>query len=275
MSERGTSTGFALLAAVIPALLVCNSAIAQVGTIAATPTLNATSPLGAAPGASVEPTGIPLGATEITSPGLSPAPTGVTGTISIPSTSSGSACSTAGTAPSSMFGSTASFDGGGMGIGIGTGSPATATTAGSPSMTGTTAMSGTSASPGISSILGTSGVSATSGTLETAGMSGMCGSGSNSVISSSTPTSTAPTAPGGMARTGIPLDSTEIGNLGVSATPAVPTPAVSPIVGFVGPTPLAPTIPTISPPPTTTSTAPMSTIGSTRILPTTITPGGF
>ena len=74
-------------------------------------------------------------------------------------------------------------------------------------------------------------------------MSGMCGSGSSSVISSSTPTSTTATAPGGMARTGIPLGSIEIGNLGVSATPAVPTPAVSPIVGFVGPTPLAPTVP--------------------------------
>ena len=271
MSERRMSTGVSLLAAMIPVLFAANSAVAQVGTVATTPTLNATSPLGAAPGASVEPTGIPLGSTELTSPGLSPAPTGVTGTIAIPSTSSGSACSTVGTAPSSMFGSTASFDGGGMGVGIGSGAPATATTAGSAAMTGT----GSSTSPGISSILGTSGVSATPGTLETAGMSGMCGSGSNSVIASSTPTATTPTAPGGVARTGIPLGSFEIGNLGVSATPAVPTPTVSPIVGFVGPTPLAPTVPTIAPPPATTSTAPTGTIGSTRILPTTITPGGF
>jgi len=274
MSERRMSTGVSLLAAMIPALFAANSAVAQVGTVATTPTLNATSPLGAAPGASVEPTGIPLGSTELTSPGLSPAPTGVTGTIAIPSTSSGNACSTVGTAPSSMFGSTASFDGGGMGVGIGSGAPATATTAGSAAMMGI-ASSGSSTSPGISSILGTSGVSSTSGTLETAGMSGMCGSGSSSVISSSSPTATTPTTPGGVARTGIPLGSFEIGNLGVSATPAVPTPTVSPIVGFVGPTPLAPTVPTIAPPPAETSTAPTGTIGSTRILPTTITPGGF
>src|SRR6476619_2524520 len=168
MSDRRLSPGFHLFAAMIPALFAANSAVAQVGTVATTPTLNATSPLGAAPGASVEPTGIPLGSTELTSPGLSPAPTGVTGTIAIPSTSSGSACSTVGTAPSSMFGSTTSFDGGGMGIGIGTGAPATAGTA-SGAMSGSTAMSGSSTSSGISNSSGplsTSGVSSTSGTLD-------------------------------------------------------------------------------------------------------------
>jgi hypothetical protein len=45
----------------------------------------------------------------------------------------------------------------------------------------------------------------------------------------------------------------------------------------VGPTPLAPTVPAVSSPPTASSTASTmpTTIGSTRILPTTITPGGF
>ena len=144
------------------------------------------------------------------------------------------------------------------------GAPATAATA-SAAMSGSTAMSGSSTSSGISNssgLLSTSGVSATSGTLDTAGLSGMCGSGSSSVASSSTPTSTAPTAPGGAARTGIPLGSFEIGNLGVSATPAVPTTTVSPIVGFVGPTPLAPTVPTIAPPPVATSTAPTAPSGA-------------
>ena len=109
----------------LPAFFACNDAIAQVGAMPTTPTVGATSPLGMSPGTSVGPTGIPLGSTELTSPGLSPMPSGVTGTISVPSTASGAACTTAGTSPSSMFGSTASFDGGGMG----TGAPAGATTA--------------------------------------------------------------------------------------------------------------------------------------------------
>lgn len=88
------------------------------------------------------------------------------------------------------------------------------------------------------------GVSTTSGTLDTAGMSGMCGSGSGSVTSSSNSTST-PTAPEA-SRTGVPFDSIEIGNVGVSATPAVPTPTVSPVVGTVGPGTVLPTIPTIA-----------------------------
>ena len=59
-----------LVAAVLPALFVCNVAMAQVdgqfdGTVTPTPIVGATSPLGIAAGS---PTGIPLGATEITSP---------------------------------------------------------------------------------------------------------------------------------------------------------------------------------------------------------------
>jgi hypothetical protein len=201
-----------LIAAVLPALLSCNVAMAQVGATATpTPTLGATSPLGLGTGSTVSPTGIPFGATEIASPGISPAPADATGTISMP-TSIGTTCSTVGTAPSSMFGSTTSFDGGGMAVG--TASPATAATAG-------TSSSGLSMSTAIPA---TSGVSTTSGMLETSGMSGMCGSGSSSIASSSTPTSTSPITPGGAARTGIPLGSTEIGNLGVSSAAMVPTP---------------------------------------------------
>ncbi len=81
----------------------------------------------------------------------------------------------------------------------------------------------------------------------------MCGSGSGSVVSSSAPTSMAPTTPGGVGRTGIPLGSTEIGNLGVSGTPAVPTPGVSPLVGFVGSSPALPTVPMVTSPPVVSS----------------------
>ena len=48
----------------------------------------------------------------------------------------------------------------------------------------------------------------------------MCGAGSGNLAASSTPT--APTTPGGVPRTGIPMGSTEIGNLGVSSAAAVP-----------------------------------------------------
>src|SRR3954466_5498560 len=72
---------FALIAAAGAALFVCNEALAQVtGMAAPTPTMGATSPLGVATGSAVSQTGIPLGSTEIASPGVSPAPIGVTGT---------------------------------------------------------------------------------------------------------------------------------------------------------------------------------------------------
>src|SRR5260370_2227977 len=94
--------------AILPALVVCNGAMAQVSGMASpTPTIGATSPLGMGTGSTVSPTGIPLGSTEMASPGISPAPTGVTGTIAMPS--SGTTCSTVGTPPTGMFGSTSSL----------------------------------------------------------------------------------------------------------------------------------------------------------------------
>ena len=117
--KRRMQRRFSLIAAVLPALFVCNIAMAQTdgqfdGTVTPTPTIGATSPFGVATGSAGSPTGIPLGATEITSPGVSPLPTGATGTITMPTASSGTACQTVATSPSEMFGSTASFDGGGM-----------------------------------------------------------------------------------------------------------------------------------------------------------------
>lgn len=253
-SRRGDAAGrpgapirVLLIAAVIPVLFVSNIALAQVSGMATpTPTIGATSPLGIGTGSTVSPTGIPLGSTELASPGISPAPAFSTGTTAMPS--NGTTCSTLGTAPSGMYGSTATYDGGG--IAMGTATPATA---------GTMATSEMSTSSGISA---TSGMSTTSGMMETSGLSGMCGSGSGSIASSSTPTS--PTTPGGAARTGIPLGSIEIGNLGVSSAAAVPTISVSPPMFAVGP---VPTVPSITSPPTvsstTTSTIPCPTTGLT------------
>src|ERR1700688_442907 len=94
--KRRTLMRFSLFGAVLPALVVCNAAMAQVdgqfdGTVTPTPTIGATSPLGMTIGSTSSPTGIPLGSTEITSAGVSPAPTGLVGTISIPGTSGGTA----------------------------------------------------------------------------------------------------------------------------------------------------------------------------------------
>src|SRR5712672_740338 len=248
--KRRMPMRFSLIAAILPALVVCNAATAQVSGMASpTPTMGATSPLGLGTGSAVSQTGIPLGATEIASPGVSPAPT-VTGTIAMPSSST--TCSTLGTSPSSMFGSTASFDGGGMAAG--SAAPATAATSG-PSMSGMPTS--------------TSGISTTSGMLETSGMSGMCGSGSSSMASSSTPTSTSPTTSGGGARTGIPMGSTEIGNLGVSSAAAVPTLSVSPSVGLVGPIAVVPTMPTITSPAAASSATTSTSVCPNTGLPST------
>ena len=237
-----------LIVAVVPGLFAINVAIAQVdGTTTAMPGIAVTSPLGITSANSVGGTGIPLGATEIASPGVSPQPGNPTGTISI--SGGGASCSTLGTTPGGMFGSTASFDGGGMTVGRA--ASATGTTGGNPSASS-----------------------------DTSGSSGMCGSGSSGIAASSTPASTA----GGVARTGIPLDSTEIGNLGVSSAAAVPMPGVSPALGDLGSSPVLPTIPSVTSPPTASTTTASgigtgcsntgTTAGSSRILPTTITPGG-
>jgi hypothetical protein len=236
---------FSLIGAVVPALAFCNIATAQVdgqfdGTVTPTPTIGATSPLGVAS----SPTGIPLGSTEITSPGVSPLPAGVTGTVTIPTNPTSTACPTVATPPSEMFGSTANFDGGGTSAGAA--SAATAASPGASAMSGTTA-AGSSETSVTSEMPVTSG---SSGVLDTSGMSGMCGAGSNSIAASSSPTLT---TPGGVARTGIPFGSFEINNLGVSSTPPVPLPNVSPIVGTLGPSSQMPTIPALSS--TTTSTS--------------------
>jgi hypothetical protein len=101
-----------LIAVTAWSLLCAGPAFAQVEVddpLTAMPSLGTTSPLGISPGGSVGPAGIPLDSTEITSLGVSPAPTGgVTGTIAIPAsgaiTTSGTTCSTGGMSPSGMYG---------------------------------------------------------------------------------------------------------------------------------------------------------------------------
>src|SRR5258705_12323833 len=161
--ERKTPTSFSPIAAVLPpssgkafirplllvatawCFLCAGPAFAQVedplDPLTAVPSLGATSPLGIGSSGSVGTTGIPLGSSEVTSLGVSPAPTGgVTGTITIPTTGAitSSGCSTGGMSLSGFHGSTASYDGGGAAPG--TAAPATAAT------TDPTAIPGTSTS---------------------------------------------------------------------------------------------------------------------------------
>src|SRR5579863_9532019 len=154
-----------------------NVAMAQVDeTVTPTPTIGATSPLGMTIGSASSPTGIPLGATEITSAGVSPAPVGLAGTIAIPTANSSTACSTVATSPSEMYGSTAMYDGGGT-------APGAAAPAGAVDP-GTIPVQGASTSPG-SGTSTSSGISTSSGMMNTSGMSGMCGAGSGSIAASS------------------------------------------------------------------------------------------
>lgn len=202
------------------ATLLCGPAFAQQAGVMPTPSLSATTPLGMVPGAPVGGTGIPFGATEIASPGVSPAPLPSTGII-------GSAvCSTIGTAPSTMFGSTNTFDGGGV--------------------------PGGTATPTSTMAMSSSGISPTSALIDTSGIQSMCGAGSSSLAASSTPTS--PTTPGGVPRTGIPIGSTEIGNLGISSAAAVPIITVTPTIAST-----IPTVPALTLPAPNTTTVPAAT----------------
>src|SRR6202051_1762309 len=258
--KRKMPTRFVSTAVVLAALFSCNVALAQAdipfdGTVTPTPTMGATSPLGITSGSGASPAGIPLGSTEITSAGLSPVPTGVTGTITLPNPGSATACSRVGTPPSELFGSTASSDGGGLAVG--TAAPATAANLGITTSGTTTSGTATPLPTSVTSEMPTSS-GAAPGMPDTSGMSGACGSGSRPLAASSAPTSTSPTVPGGAARTGIPLGSFEIGNLGVGSTPAVPLPSALPVAGAMAPSSPAPTLPTLAPvtPSTTASSNP-------------------
>ena len=228
---------FLTIFAAIVLYLAANAAVAQ-GMVIPTPSVSTTSPLDATNGGSFGGTGIPLGATEITSAGTSPAPTNPTGTIAI--LGSGIPCATLGASAAGMYGSAATYDGGGLALG--TSAPATEMSAGN-----------TAASPGMSAApSSTSGMSTPSGVLDTSGMLGTCGSGSTSVAASSTPTSSAMSTTS--TRAGIPLGSTEIGSLGISSIAPVPTPNTSPYVASQSM--VAPAAPVVTAPTTAAGVSP-------------------
>ena len=102
-------TRFAL--AVLSAVLLdCGSASAQIGgtSISPGPPLGMTSPLGLGTASPVSPTRIPMGATELASPGVSPFMSATSPMT--PATSVGATCG----ASSAASGTAALFDGGGM-----------------------------------------------------------------------------------------------------------------------------------------------------------------
>src|SRR5262245_11609910 len=112
-----------LIIAMTAALLGCGSASAQIGGLATSPgpsPLGMTSPLGIGPAAPVAPTGIPLGATELASPGVSPMTSGASPVA--PAIGGATACSGAGALGGSTglanpgtSGASTLFDGGGLG----------------------------------------------------------------------------------------------------------------------------------------------------------------
>jgi hypothetical protein len=135
-----------LIAAMQAALFGCTPVFAQVGGMGSPiPAIGATSPLGMAPGSPVAPTGIPMGATELALPGVSPVPTGTTGT-----TGTSTMCLAIGSPSSGLAGSNTNYDGGGIPVQSGTSLPGSAAT---PGTCGISVSSGASSSAAASSSL--------------------------------------------------------------------------------------------------------------------------
>jgi hypothetical protein len=228
--KREPTTRGALIVAMLAALVGCNSAFAQSAPDSA-PGMGPTSPLGIMGlGSTVGPTGIPLGATDLGSAGMSPAPSG---------TLSDTTCSVMG---SSTSGSSMLFDGGG--------------TMGMPGA----APSGMGSPTSGSSTLFDGGGTGTCGT----------GSGSNSSGSSLTaasPPSSGGIVPGQLGgQAAIPLGATQLGTGGLGPTPISPAPTIatlspsSPLLT----TPSSPTmpVPTTLPIPTTANNVTCSMNGT-------------
>jgi hypothetical protein len=122
--------------AALLAVLCCTPVFAQMsGEGSPTPTIGATSPLGIPSGSPVPPTGIPLGATELSSPGVSPLSTGASGMPGYGTTCPGATSALSGMSSSVMSSSSTTYDGGGMQAG-----------AALPGSTGTLEICGTNSS---------------------------------------------------------------------------------------------------------------------------------
>src|ERR1700730_18672233 len=184
-----------LVAATVWSLCNVGAAIAQVGMGAVTPPLGVTSPLGIGAAAPVGATGLPLGATELATPGVSP----------MTSASSASSAMTM-TTPSACSSTMGAMQTAASGVGNPT--------------------NGTAGSlPGESSATGAiSGTSAPTPLFDGAGIAGPAsGTCATATTASSSPTASASSPAIGsrttLGRVGIPLGSTELGTGGLSPLP--------------------------------------------------------
>jgi hypothetical protein len=82
-----------------------------------------------------------------------------------------------------------------------------------------------------------------------------------------------PTAPGGVGRTGIPLGSTEIGNLGVSSAAAVPTAGAVPTFNAPTIAPSVPAVPNVTSPPAVVLGDPTTSTGALQLTAPSNVPG--
>jgi hypothetical protein len=184
-----------LVAAIVWSLCDVGAAFAQVGMGAVTPPLGMTSPLGIGAAAPVGATGVPLGATELATPGVSP----------MTSSSSASGAMTM-TTPSACSSTMGAMQTAASGMGNPT-SGAAGLLPGESSATG--AISGTSAPTPLFDGTGIAGTA--SGTCASATTAS-----SSPTTSASSPTIGSRTTVG---RVGIPVGSTELGTGGLSPLP--------------------------------------------------------
>jgi|SRR5712671_135214 len=202
-------------------LLSCGSAFAQ-------SSLGMTSPLGIGPGSPVPSTRIPLGATTLASPGISPPMTSITSMT----TGTRPACTgLGGSIAQSSFGTIGTLSSSATATSSVTGT----STAGTSSGTGTST-AGTSVSPTAFDGGGMAGTA--SGTCPVIGSSSLAGP----AASASSPTGMASAS--GVGRVGIPMGASELGAGGLSPLFTVPTT-------------------TLVPDGTTSTSGSMSTLGST------------
>ena len=188
-----------LIAVVTCALFGCSPAFAQVGIVTGAPaSLGVTSPLGIGPGAPVGATGIPLGATELATPGVSAS---LAGTAALGSMTASAACSGIGASaqPTASIPGTSGMD---------------ASTA-SSTMTATGAM--TSGLPVPTPLFDSTGVSGNA--------SGTCAGGTATASASPTASASSPAGLGSrsgtVGRVGIPMGSTELSPGGLSPLPDI------------------------------------------------------
>jgi hypothetical protein len=215
-----------VMATTAAVILGCAPAFAQVSP--GLPPLGMTSPLGVGPALPVPPARVPLGATELAAPGVSPltsvtsplgpaTPTmsgcrGIGGSIAESSfglgtsvTASGAGVSSPGVGTSSVMGSSSSVVGGSS-TGMGS------STAGTSYGTGTST-AGTSMSPTVFDGGGVAG-----------NASGTCPSTDNASLAGPAASASSPTGTGygsSVARVGIPMGSTELGAGGLSPAPTI------------------------------------------------------